>query len=263
MALGKGQATMQGAMSGAATGGELGSKLGAIAGPKGKLIGTAVGAVGGALAGGIKANKQAKELEAARNIQAEDPEQRRDLELGRQRLKAYQTGSAADVQSEMQGIQQNTKAGLAAYAKVGGPGTLAGMTQMLKAGQQGINQAAIGGQQQSLQQAQFVRSLSDLMAQRRLEVSMLKRDDAEFDTAEQQNVAGANAMASLGTEGEGALSDLLNKGKGMMGGAQSSPTTGGAGGNFMSGSSGGNFLQTGKGFQSGLNFKPGVLGGAK
>jgi hypothetical protein len=217
MALGKGQATMQGAMSGAAQGGEIGSQLGALAGPKGKLIGKAAGLAIGGIAGGIGANKQANELEKARNIQAEDPEQRRDLELSRQRLKSYQTGSAADTQAEMQGVGQNVKAGLSAYAKVGGPGTLAGMTQMLKAGQQGINQAQIGGLQQAGMQQQFVRSLGDLMAQRRLETAMLRRDDAEFDTAERQNVAGANAMAALGSggieEGVQGIKSLFSKGQ--------------------------------------------------
>jgi hypothetical protein len=222
----------QGALSGASQGGELGTSLGAIAGPKGAIVGKAAGMLIGGISGAMDAGKQSDKLEKARNIQAEDPEQRRDLELGRQRLKALQTGSAADTQAEMQGVGQNVKAGLSAYAKVGGPGTLAGMTQMLKAGQQGINQAQIGGQQQSLYQQQFVRSLGDLMAQRRLETKMLRRDDAEFDTAEQQNVAGANAMALLGSGGiedtVKGLGSLFSKGQSTTPSTTPSTNQGGA-----------------------------------
>jgi hypothetical protein len=248
MASGKGQATFEGAVSGGAKGKETGSKIGkpvgaalgmafglppSVGGAIGEKAGGAMGMGIGATAGGIRANKQANELEKARNIQAEDPEQRRDLELSRQRLKSYQTGSAADTQAEMQGVGQNVKAGLSAYAKVGGPGTLAGMTQMLKAGQQGINQAQIGGLQQAGTQQKFVRSLGDFIAQRRLEVAMLRKDDAEFDTAEQQNVAGANAMAALGSGGGeggqgGSLSDMMKKAKGLAGGGGAPSTSGGA-----------------------------------
>ena len=222
MPQGKNQAAAQGAKAGAAKGGKTGQLAGAAIGSVIPGVGTAVGSkvgklVGsgiGAAVGGNRAKKQQEENDRKNNIALEDPEQRRDLEMGRQRLKALQSGSSSSVQGEISDIENQQKAGLNAFAKVGGAGSLAGMLKFGKQAGQATNDAQERGKRESMFQQNMVRQLGDNMSQRKLELGLLSAAKSDQETLDAQNSNNLNANAAEATTGPGDV------GKDVKGGMQ-------------------------------------------
>jgi len=190
MALGKG------AVSGAG----MGAQLGGMAGPQG----AAIGAGAGAIIGGIGAVQKQNQADKAQQIPMVDPMERQRLAQLEQQRKALLAGTNAITQNQISEAK-NIGAGVqsAVSRNTGGDvaSTMDALLRAQKGTQQGVNQAVMSGRDRLPYFDSAAGNLMSRIAQRKLELQRLKRDQAVAENAQARTEANVNANAILGTQG--------------------------------------------------------------
>jgi len=182
MADGVGMAAASGAGAGAVKGASIGAVLGSVVPGVGNVVGGAVGATAGAIIGGInsgaKRNQANKAMDA---IQQEDPEERALQRFFARRKRAYMTGTADNL--DRAGLRQGFKGGITNAFKYGA--TVRGLNQLSQMYQQGVSGLNAQGIQGALQYGSQETALTTDIAQRRLEVSLLRFSQKSAEAAQQ------------------------------------------------------------------------------
>lgn len=186
--------------SGAASGAGMGAQLGSIV----PGIGTAAGAIGGALIGGISAGQKQKASNQAQMIPMVDPMERARLAELNQTRRSISAGS--DVLTQ-QNIQQQRNIGKAAQNAIarstGGDvgSTIDALLKSQKATQGGINQSIAQSANRLPYFDSAAGNLTSRIAQRKLELSRLRRDQRVAEAAQGRTDANINTQALLATQG--------------------------------------------------------------
>lgn len=212
MSNGVGSAAASGALSGAGKGSKIGSTVGSIVGSVIPGVGTAIGgAAGGAIgaqvgaaAGGVSAAIKQKKANQAQQIPFVDPMEAKRLAELEQTRRSISSGT--DVLTR-QGIQEQQNIGRSTQGAISrATGGDVGQTidALLKA-QRGTQAGVNNVMSQSAQRLPYFDSaagqLTDKMAQRKLELALLKRDQAVAENAQARKEANLNANALIATEG--------------------------------------------------------------
>jgi hypothetical protein len=192
-----GGSTLQGALGGAGTGASIGGSIGGT-------YGTVIGAVVGAIWGGIDANKKAQDLQESVDmlyaIPNVDPTQTvfRD-QLYRER-KAVESGFTTDFQVARDIIGKSEAGGMSVAAEMAktNPGlALMMMTQAGQGADTSINKAlgTIGAR--SMGYTQMINDLINQMAQRKLNVDLMKAQVSMTLSTQAMQDSNTNANAGI------------------------------------------------------------------
>jgi hypothetical protein len=185
-----------GALGGASTG----AKLGGMLGPQGAAIGAGVGA----LAGGISAGTKQKKATDSQNIPIVDPMERQrlaELELQRKNLLAGTDAITQNAISEAKNLGSATNNAIIKNTGGDVSSTMDALLRAQKGTQQEVNQAVMEGRQRLPYFDSAAGNLNSRIAQRKLELGLLKRSQATAENAQAQTDNNVNAQALLATEG--------------------------------------------------------------
>jgi hypothetical protein len=191
----------QGALAGAGKGALLGANpllMGATGG-----LSPLIGAAGGALVGGISAGAKQKKANEAQKIPMVDPMEAARLTELNQIRKNLMAGTDAMTRQNIGDIGNQAATTMGAISRntagdVGG--TLNALLKAQNSAQGAINQASVQGQQRLPYFENASNLLNTRLAQRRLELQLLKRSQALAENAQARkdaNVSG-NAILSSG-----------------------------------------------------------------
>lgn len=192
----------KGALSGAGTGLAIGSNpllMGATGGLSAP-IGAALGAIAGGTFAGSKQNKSNK----AQQIPMVDPIEQERLSNLEQQRKSLMAGTDAITQNNIDQINKGTSSVQNAITKnTGGDvsATLNGFLSAQKSAQNNINNAVSQGSQRLPYFDSASGNLLSRIAQRRLELQRLRRDQLVAENAQSRTDNNVNANALLGTQG--------------------------------------------------------------
>jgi hypothetical protein len=185
----------KGALAGAGTGATIGSVV--------PGIGTAIGAAGGAIIGGVASGLKQNTANKAQQIPIVDPMERNRLAQLEQQRKSLLSGTDAVTQSQIGDIK-NIGAGVqgAITRNTGGDvsSALDALLRAQKNTQSSVNQAVVQGRERLPYFDNASGALMQRIAQRRLELDLLKRNQKVAENAQSRkdaNVSG-NAVASSG-----------------------------------------------------------------
>jgi hypothetical protein len=186
--------------SGAASGAGMGAQLGSII----PGIGTAAGAGIGALAGGIIGGAKESKSQQSQNIPIVDPTERARLSRLEQISRSLSSGTDAVTQQNIQNQQATGRAAQNAITKsTGGDvgGTLDALLRSQKATQGGTNQAVAQAAQRLPYFDSAAGQMASRIAQRRLELDLLRRGQDLATSTRGRTVSNLNTQALLATQG--------------------------------------------------------------
>lgn len=192
----------KGALAGAGTGLAIGANpllMGVTMGLSAP-IGAAVGALAGGAFAGVKQNKANK----AQQIPLVDPMEQERLSKLEQQRKSLMAGTDAITQNNIDQINKGTASVQNAITKnTGGDvsATLNGLLSAQKNAQTNINNAVAQGAQRLPYFDSASGNLLSRIAQRRLELQRLKRDQLVAENAQARTDANVNANAFVATQG--------------------------------------------------------------
>jgi len=181
---------MSGAMGGAATG--------AAAGPWGALAGGVIGGV----VGGVKGQK----AQDAQDIASSNPAEVARLAELRNTSKELQSGTDPLTQLNIRENQRGVRAAQHGIARVTGGdvgGTISAMRKAQMAGQTGNNAAVAGAAKRVPYFDSAVGGLTSRIADRKLQLNLLKRGQKTAESAQYQTDANVSGNAFLGAVGGG------------------------------------------------------------
>jgi hypothetical protein len=203
-------------MSGMMSGAMGGASMGAAAGP----YGAAIGAVAGGIMGGVKGQK----AEDAQNIASSNPAEVARLAELRNTSKQLQSGTDPLTQLNIRENQRGVRAAQHGIARVTGGdvgGTISAMRKAQMAGQTGNNAAIAGAAKRVPYFDSAVGGLTSRIADRKLQLNLLKRGQATAESAQYQTDANVSGNAFLGAVGGGLFS-----GQGQEGAAPTATSLG-------------------------------------
>ena len=187
-------------LSGATSGAGMGAKVGGMLGPAGAGIGAGVGALAGGIMSGIQTNR----AQQSQNIPVVDPMERARLSRLEQMSRSLSSGSDALTQQNIRNQQNIGRAAQNAISRsTGGDvgGTLDALLRSQKATQGGVNQAVAQAAQRLPYFDSAAGQMASRIAQRRLELDLLRRGQDLAASTRARTVANANTQALLATEG--------------------------------------------------------------
>lgn len=213
----------KGALAGAGTGAALGGTLGSVVPGIGNAVGVVVGGTVGALAGGLSAGAKQNKANKAQQIPLVDPMEQERLSKLEQQRKSLMAGTDAITQNNIDQINKGTASVQNAITKnTGGDvsATLNGLLSAQKNAQTNINNAVAQGAQRLPYFDSASGNLLSRIAQRRLELQLLKRgqDLVDNETSQKSNNINANAFVAT----QGGTTSLADLAKNMIG--SSAPT---------------------------------------
>lgn len=227
-----------GAAGGAMKGASLGSTLGSVIPGIGNAVGAVGGAIIGGISGGMKSKKAQEQKETAQGFVPgyQDPTQVQRLAEIDQISKNLQSGTDSATQTALGQIQGQTAQTQSRLARVTGGNIGATVDALLKAqraGGESANQAIAQGQSRLPFFKGLGQDLANRIEQRKLDLSLLNRDQAyaEAAQAQKENVINRNAALASGL-GVNELGDAASRIQGLFNNMklnQSAP----AGGDFQ------------------------------
>jgi hypothetical protein len=193
-----------GALGGASTGAKIGGMLGSVVPGVGNVVGAGVGAGVGALVGGGSAAMKQKKATEAQKIPLVDPMERQrlaELELQRKNLLAGTDAITQNAISEAKNLGSATNNAIIKNTGGDVSSTMDALLRAQKGTQQGVNQAVMEGRQRLPYFDSAAGNLNSRIAQRKLELGLLKRSQATAENAQARTDNNVNAQALLATEG--------------------------------------------------------------
>ena len=217
--MGDNSSVMSGALGGAAMGAKIGSMI-PIPG-----LGTALGAVAGATLGAIGGGKKQKAVDAAMAglmaIPNVDPNQVQFKDQLMREKKMVQSGFSTDFQVARDIIGQSEAGGMsvaAEMAKTNPAMSLMAMNQVSNQADMSTNKALGTIATQSMGYTQMISDMIDKIAQRKIDVDMMKATENLTLASANKKDFNANAMAAMMKFGPSALKNIPGLGGAPSGG---------------------------------------------
>jgi len=187
-------------LSGAGSGAGMGATVGSLFPGVGTVVGAGVGALAGGITSGIKANK----AQQSQDIPVVDPMERARLSRLEQISRSLSSGSDALTQQNIRNQQATGRAAQNAISRsTGGDvgGTLDALLKSQKATQGGVNQAVAQAASRLPYFDSAAGQMASRIAQRRLELDLLRRGQDLASSTRNRTVNNANTQALLATQG--------------------------------------------------------------